>query len=52
MIMLKLNIKIEQDYVTWIQIAVFVALRPKAYSYLTNNFIEMKKTKGTKKNAL
>ena len=27
----------------------FVALRPKAYSYITNNFIEMKKVKGTKK---
>ena len=27
----------------------FVALRPKAYSYITNNFIEMKKAKGTKK---
>ena len=30
-------------------ITVFVALRPKAYSYVTNNFIEMEKTKGTKK---
>ena len=30
-------------------ITVFVALIPKAYSYLTNNFIEMKKAKGTKK---
>ena len=30
-------------------ITEFVALRPKAYSYKTNNFIEMKKTKGTKK---
>ena len=27
----------------------FVALRPKAYWYITNNFIEMKKAKGTKK---
>ena len=27
----------------------FVALRPKAYSCVTNNFIEMKKAKGTKK---
>ena len=27
----------------------FVALRPKAYSYITNDFIEMKKAKGTKK---
>ena len=27
----------------------FVALRPKGYSYVTNNFIEMKKAKGTKK---
>ena len=25
----------------------FAALRPKAYSYVTNNFIEMKKSKGT-----
>ena len=32
-------------------ITEFVALRPKAYSYATNNFIEMKKAKGTK-NAL
>ena len=32
-------------------ITEFVALRPKAYSYITNNFIEMKKAKGTK-NAL
>ena len=32
-------------------ITEFVALRPKAYSYITNNFIEMKKTRGTK-NAL
>ena len=30
-------------------ITEFVALRPKAYSYVTNNFIEMKKIKGTKK---
>ena len=30
-------------------ITEFVALRPKAYSYITNNFIEMKKPKGTKK---
>ena len=30
-------------------ITEFVALRPKAYSYVTNNFIEMKKVKGTKK---
>ena len=27
----------------------FVALRPKAYSYITNDLIEMKKAKGTKK---
>ena len=27
----------------------FVALRPKAYSYITNDFIEIKKAKGTKK---
>ena len=30
-------------------ITEFVALRPKAYLYVTNNFIEMKKAKGTKK---
>ena len=30
-------------------ITEFVALRSKAYSYITNNFIEMKKGKGTKK---
>ena len=30
-------------------ITEFVALSPKAYSYVTNNFIEMKKTKSTKK---
>ena len=30
-------------------ITEFVALRPKAYSYIANNFIEMKKAKGTKK---
>ena len=30
-------------------ITEFVALRPKAYSYITNNFIEMKKAKGNKK---
>ena len=30
-------------------ITEFVALRPEAYSYITNNFIEMKKAKGTKK---
>ena len=30
-------------------ITEFVALRPKAYSYITNGFIEMKKAKGTKK---
>ena len=30
-------------------ITEFVALRPKAYSYVTNNFTEMKKAKGTKK---
>ena len=29
-------------------ITEFVALRPKAYSYITNDFIEMKKAKGTK----
>ena len=30
-------------------ITEFVALRPKAYSYIINNFIEMKKAQGTKK---
>ena len=30
-------------------ITEFVPLRPKAYSYITNDFIEMKKAKGTKK---
>ena len=30
-------------------ITEFVALRPKAYSYITNDFKEMKKAKGTKK---
>ena len=30
-------------------ITEFVGLRPKAYSYITNDFIEMKKAKGTKK---
>ena len=30
-------------------ITEFVALRPKAYSYITNGFMEMKKVKGTKK---
>ena len=30
-------------------ITEFVALRPKKYSYMTNEFIEMKKAKGTKK---
>ena len=30
-------------------ITEFVALRPKAYSYITNDVIEMKKAKGTKK---
>ena len=30
-------------------ITEFVALRPKAYSYITNDFIEMKKANGTKK---
>ena len=30
-------------------ITEFVALRPKAYSNITNDFIEMKKAKGTKK---
>ena len=28
-------------------ITEFAALRPKAYSYVTNNFIEIKKAKGT-----
>ena len=30
-------------------ITEFVALRPEAYSYITNDFIEIKKAKGTKK---
>ena len=30
-------------------ITEFVALRPKTYSYTTNVFLEMKKSKGTKK---
>ena len=30
-------------------ITEFVALRPKTYSYITDEFIEMKKAKGTKK---
>ena len=30
-------------------ITEFVALRPKTYSYMTNEFIEMKKAKSTKK---
>ena len=30
-------------------ITEFVALRPKTYSYITNDFIEMKQAKGTKK---
>ena len=30
-------------------ITEFLALRPKAYSYITNDFIEMKKAKSTKK---
>ena len=30
-------------------ITEFVALKPKGYSYITNDFIEMKKAKGTKK---
>ena len=30
-------------------ITEFVALKPKAYWYITNDFIEMKKAKGTKK---
>ena len=29
-------------------ITEFVALRPKAYWYITNDFNEMKKAKGTK----
>ena len=33
-------------------ITKFVALRPKAYLYVTNNFIKMKKAKGTKKCAV
>ena len=30
-------------------ITEFVTLRPKTYSYITNDFIELKKAKGTKK---
>ena len=30
-------------------ITEFVALRPEAYSYITNDFTELKKAKGTKK---
>ena len=30
-------------------VAEFVALRPKTYSYMTGEFIEKKKAKGTKK---
>ena len=30
-------------------ITEFVALRPKTYSYMSDEFIEMKKVKGTKK---
>ena len=30
-------------------ITEFVALRPKTYLYMTDEFIEMKKAKGTKK---
>ena len=30
-------------------ITEFVAFRPKTYSYITDEFIEMKKAKGTKK---
>ena len=30
-------------------ITEFVALRPKTYSYMTDEFVEMKKAKGTKK---
>ena len=30
-------------------ITEFVALTPKAYSYITNDFTELKKAKGTKK---
>ena len=36
--------KLDGDIIT-----EFVTLRPKAYSYITNDFIEMKKAKGTKK---
>ena len=38
-----------KDELGGVIITEFVALRPKAYSYITNNFIEMKKAKGTKK---
>ena len=43
------NIKTKDFYKDIGGITEFVALRPKAYSYITNNFIEMKKAKGTKK---
>ena len=33
-------------------ITEFVALRPKTYSYMTNELIEMKKAKGTKKSVM
>ena len=33
-------------------ITEFVALRLKAYSYIANDFIEMEKAKGTKKNVV
>ena len=33
-------------------ITEFVALRPKTYSYMTDEFIEMKKAKGTKKSVI
>ena len=39
-----MNLNRKHDIIT-----EFVALRPKGYSYITNNFIEMKNAKGTKK---
>ena len=47
---LVMNIKTEDFYKDIAKIITeFVALRPKTYSYMTYEFIEMKKAKGTKK---
>ena len=45
----KKEIGLMKDELGGDKITEFVALRPKAYSYITNDFIEMKKVKGTKK---